>query len=68
MCIDFIDLSKGIPEKPYPLPQIDQLEDVVAGHKFFSFLDAYKGYHQIEMAEVYMPKTSLLEMMVLTVI
>lgn len=38
MCIDFTDLNKAIPKKPYPLPRIDQLIDVVAGHELLSFL------------------------------
>lgn len=58
VCIDFTDLSKSIPKKSYPLPRIDQLVNSLMGHEFFSFLDAYKGYHKILMAEEDMAKTA----------
>lgn len=32
MCIDYLDLNKAISKKPFPLPQIDQVVDTVAGH------------------------------------
>uniref|UniRef100_A0A2N9GXC3 RNase H type-1 domain-containing protein n=1 Tax=Fagus sylvatica TaxID=28930 RepID=A0A2N9GXC3_FAGSY len=35
----------------YPLPRIDQLVDSTAGHKLLSFMDAFSGYNQIQMAE-----------------
>lgn len=50
-CIDFTDLKNAILKKPYPLPRIDQVVDSIAGHELLSFLDAYKGYHQVPMAE-----------------
>lgn len=58
VCIDFTDLNKSIPKKLYPLPHIDQLVDSMVGHEFFSFLDGYKGYDQIPMAEEDMAKTA----------
>ncbi|KAK0606812.1 hypothetical protein LWI29_004626 [Acer saccharum] len=33
----------------FPLPRIDQLVDVTAGHETLSFMDAYSGYNQIKM-------------------
>ena len=32
------------------MPQIDQLVDVTIGHPWMSFLDAFRGYHQIPLA------------------
>ena len=32
------------------MPQIDQLVDVIIGHPWMSFLDAFQGYHQIPLA------------------
>lgn len=50
MCIDYTDLNKAIPKKPFPLPWIDQVVDAIAGLAVLYFLDAYKGYHQIQVA------------------
>ncbi|GJU45028.1 reverse transcriptase domain-containing protein [Tanacetum coccineum] len=35
----------------YPLPEIDWKVESLCGYPFKCFLDAYKGYHQIKMAE-----------------
>lgn len=51
MCIDYTDQNRAIPKKPFSLPRIDQVVDVVVGHKVLWFLDAYKGYRQILIAE-----------------
>lgn len=45
VCINFIDLNKAIPKKPYPLPCIDQLVDSIAGHELLSFIEGDKVYH-----------------------
>jgi hypothetical protein len=49
MCIDFKDLNKASPKDCYPLPEIDGKVDSLASFPYRSFLDAYKGYHQIQM-------------------
>ncbi|KAD3642299.1 hypothetical protein E3N88_31523 [Mikania micrantha] len=49
MCVDFKDLNKACPKDCYPLPEIDAKVDAIAGFKFKCFLDAYKGYHQVQM-------------------
>ena len=49
MCVDFTDLNKACPKDSYPLPHVDQLEDLTAGHKLLSFMDAFSGYNQIRM-------------------
>lgn len=49
MCIDFIDLNKNCLKDFYPLPSIDQKIESVAGYRVLSFLDLYKGYHQVLM-------------------
>lgn len=58
ICIDFTDLNKVIPKKPYPLPRIDPLVDSVAGHELLLSLDAFKGYYQILMVKEDMPQPS----------
>uniref|UniRef100_A0A2N9IQQ3 RNA-directed DNA polymerase n=1 Tax=Fagus sylvatica TaxID=28930 RepID=A0A2N9IQQ3_FAGSY len=44
----------------YPLPRIDQLVDSTAGHKLLSFMDAFSGYNQIQMAEEDQEKTAFI--------
>nr|GEZ31125.1 reverse transcriptase domain-containing protein [Tanacetum cinerariifolium] len=49
MCIDFKNLNSACPKDYYPLPNIDCKVESVMGFKYKVFLDAYKGYHQIQM-------------------
>jgi hypothetical protein len=60
MCVDFTDLNKACPKDSYPLPRIDQLVDYTAGHKLLSFMDAFSGYNQIQMAEEDQEKTAFI--------
>jgi hypothetical protein len=50
MCIDYTSLNKACPKDPYPLPHIDQIVDSTSGCDLLSFLDAYSGFHQIQMS------------------
>nr|GEX15241.1 reverse transcriptase domain-containing protein [Tanacetum cinerariifolium] len=58
MCVDFTDLNKACPQDCYPLPEIDWKVESLCGYPFKCFLDAYKGYHQIQLAEAGEEKTS----------
>ncbi|KAK1426835.1 hypothetical protein QVD17_15515 [Tagetes erecta] len=58
MCIDFKDLNNACPKDCYPLPDIDERVEAVARFKFKCFLDAYKGYHQIQMCKEDEDKTA----------
>nr|GEW44057.1 hypothetical protein [Tanacetum cinerariifolium] len=51
MCVDFKDLNKACPKDGYLLPEIDWKVESLYGYLYKCFLDAYKGYHQIKMAE-----------------
>ncbi|GKD51523.1 reverse transcriptase domain-containing protein [Tanacetum coccineum] len=51
MCIDIKDLNKAYPKDLYPLPEIDWKIESLMGFKYKCFLDAYKGYYQIQMAK-----------------
>ena len=51
MCVDFTDLNKACPQDCYPLPEIDWKVESLCGYPLKCFLDAYKGYHQIQMAK-----------------
>nr|GFC12840.1 reverse transcriptase domain-containing protein [Tanacetum cinerariifolium] len=42
----------------YPLPEIDWKVESLCGYLFKCFLDAYKGYHQIQLAEADEEKTA----------
>nr|GEX24226.1 hypothetical protein [Tanacetum cinerariifolium] len=53
MCVDFTDLNRACPQDFYPLP-----EESLCGYPFKCFLDAYKGYHQIQLAEADEEKTA----------
>ena len=58
MCVDFTNLNQVCPKDSFPLPRIDQLVDSTAGHKLFTFMDAFSGYNQILMAEEDQEKTA----------
>jgi hypothetical protein len=45
MCIDYTNLNKAC-----PLPRIDQIVDSTSGCDLLSFLDAYSGFHQIQIS------------------
>ncbi|GJY42500.1 reverse transcriptase domain-containing protein [Tanacetum coccineum] len=51
MCVDFKDINKACPKDGYPLLEIDWKVESLCGVPFKCLLDAYKGYHQIQMAE-----------------
>nr|GEY79560.1 reverse transcriptase domain-containing protein [Tanacetum cinerariifolium] len=51
MCVDFTDLNKACTQDCYPLTEIDWKVESLCGYPFKCFLDAYKGYHQIQLAE-----------------
>ena len=51
MCVDFTGLNQACPKDSFPLPRIDQLVDLIAGHKLLTFMDAFSGCNQIQMAE-----------------
>ncbi|GJW15401.1 hypothetical protein Tco_0019534, partial [Tanacetum coccineum] len=52
MFVDFTNLNKACPQDCYLLSEIDWNVESLSDYPFKCFLDAYKGYHQIQMAEV----------------
>src|ERR1044071_8701446 len=58
MYVDYKDINKACPKDCYPLPEIDLKVDSLAPYRFKCFLDAYKGYHQIQMAKEDEDKTA----------
>ncbi|GJR13539.1 reverse transcriptase domain-containing protein, partial [Tanacetum coccineum] len=60
MCVNFKDLNKACPQDGYPLPEIDWKVESLCRYPLKCFLDAYKGYHQIKMAEEDEEKTAFI--------
>ncbi|GJY14948.1 reverse transcriptase domain-containing protein [Tanacetum coccineum] len=60
ICVDLKDLNKAFPKDGYPLPKIDWKVGSLCGFPFKCFLDAYKGYHQIQMAKKDEEKTAFI--------
>ncbi|GJZ94073.1 hypothetical protein Tco_0666276 [Tanacetum coccineum] len=58
MCVDFTDLNKSCPKDCYLLLESDWNVESFCRYHFRCFLDAYKGYHQIHMAEEDEEKTA----------
>jgi hypothetical protein len=58
MCVDFRELNKATLKDYFPLPFIDQVLDTLAGKIYFSFLDGYSGYNQIQIAPEDQDKTT----------
>ena len=56
--VDFTDMNIPYPKDLVPMPWIDQLLDVTAGHPLMSFLDVFQGYHQIPLATDDQEKTA----------
>jgi hypothetical protein len=50
MYIDYTSLNKVCPKDEYPLPCICQIVNSTMSCELLSFLDAYSGYHQINLA------------------
>ncbi|GJX96099.1 reverse transcriptase domain-containing protein [Tanacetum coccineum] len=50
--------TEACPQDCYPLPEIDWKVESLCGYPFKCFLDAYKGYHQIQMVEEDEEKTA----------
>ena len=48
--VDYRELNKATQKDHFPLPFIDQVLDTLAGKKFFSFLNGFSGYNQIQIA------------------
>lgn len=52
MCINYSDLNNACLKDHYPLPELEQKVESLEGFHFNCFLDAYKGYHQVQMNRI----------------
>jgi hypothetical protein len=50
ICVDFRELNKETLRDYFPFPFIDQVLDTLSGKQYFSFLDGFSGYNQIQIA------------------
>lgn len=57
--VDYRETNKATQKDHFPLPFIDQVLDTLARKKFFSFLDDFSRYNQIQIALQDQDKTSL---------
>jgi hypothetical protein len=58
ICVDFRELNKATHRDYSPLPFIDQVLDALSRKKYFSFLDGFSGYNQIQIAPEDQEKTT----------
>jgi hypothetical protein len=58
LCIDYHQLNKATIKNQYPLPRIDDLFDQMKGETMFSKIDLRSGYHQLQIKEEDIPKTT----------
>ena len=58
ICIDYRRLNAVTEKDAYPLPRIDEVLDQLAGNAWFSTLDLFTGYWQVEFDEEDRPKTA----------
>ncbi len=57
-CVDYRQLNKRTIPDPYPLPRLDEVLIEAAEASYFTSLDLYSGYWQIELSEDSKEKTA----------
>jgi len=58
VCIEYRELNKATLKHHFPLPLIDQVLDTLTGKKYFSFLDGFSWYNQIQVSPKDQDKTT----------
>jgi hypothetical protein len=58
MCVDYTMLNKVTVKHRGPLPNIQDLLDLLQGKKYFSSIDLVNGYRQILISDADIPKTA----------
>ena len=57
-CVDYRQLNDATTKDAYPLPQIDDTLDMLAGKQWFSTLDLASGYWQVSLSQEARVKTA----------
>jgi hypothetical protein len=57
-CVDFRALNAVTKFDTYPLPRFEETTSTLAGSKYFSVLDCYAGYWQVQIREEDREKTA----------
>jgi hypothetical protein len=60
ICVDYQHINKDTRKYHIPLPFIGQVLDILAEKEYFSFLDGFSGYNQIQISPKYQDKKHLL--------
>ncbi|XP_058202708.1 uncharacterized protein LOC131317152 [Rhododendron vialii] len=60
VCVDYTDLNDTYLMDRFPLPRIEQMVDAMTGCEHLSFMDAYRGYHQIALDSEDQEKTTFI--------
>ena len=60
LCTDYRRLNRVTMKNKYPLPWIDDLFDQLSGSKYYTKIDLRTGYHQLQIREENIPKTTFL--------
>ena len=60
MCVDYGDINAQRQKDAFPLPQIDQVWQVLSRARLYASLDVLMGYHQVEVDPVDRFKTAFL--------
>ncbi|GKD74065.1 reverse transcriptase domain-containing protein [Tanacetum coccineum] len=58
VCIDYRKLNEATRKDHFPLPFMDQMLEILAGNKFFYFLNRFSGYFQIPIEPGNQEKTT----------
>ena len=59
-CGDYRHLNAATKDDRYPLPHIQDFNNILTGCKIFSKIDPVRGYHQIPMASSSVAKTAII--------
>jgi len=57
-CVDFRALNAVTKYDSYPLPRFEETTSILSGNKYFSLLDCYSGFWQINIHEPHREKTA----------
>ena len=58
LCLDFRALNKITERRAFPMPNIEEMLDILNGAKYFSTIDLGSAYYQVELEEESKEKTA----------